>query len=149
HQARPRRAGACDHLRRGRGQGDRWGPHAGLRTVEGARGSSPSHSLTCPLLSPLSALLAQHLISVLAALAKCAYDVILCDMRRPDLDGPGFYHALEQHHPHLRSWVIFLTGDVLSAEGQAFFAQSARPRVIKPFKAEEVRRVIQQVLEAQ
>jgi CheY-like chemotaxis protein len=75
-------------------------------------------------------------------------DVILCDMRMPDLDGPGSYRALERHHPYLRSWVIFLTGDVLSAEGQAFFAQSSRLRVIKPFKAAEVRRVIQQVLEA-
>jgi CheY-like chemotaxis protein len=84
----------------------------------------------------------------LAALAERAYDVILCDMRMPDLDGSGFYRALERHHPHLRSRVIFLTGDVLSAEGQAFFAQSGRPRVIKPFKAAEVRRVIQQVLEA-
>jgi two-component system NtrC family sensor kinase len=84
----------------------------------------------------------------LAALAARAYDVILCDMRMPDLDGPGFYRALERHHPHLRSRVIFLTGDVLSPEGQAFLEQSARPRVIKPFKAAEVRRVIQQVLEA-
>jgi two-component system NtrC family sensor kinase len=84
----------------------------------------------------------------LAALSERAYDVVLCDMRMPDLDGPGFYRALERHHPHLRSRVIFLTGDVLSAEGQVFFAQSGRPRVIKPFKAAEVRRVIQQVLEA-
>jgi signal transduction histidine kinase/CheY-like chemotaxis protein len=84
----------------------------------------------------------------LAALSERAYDVVLCDMRMPDLDGPGFYRALERHHPHLRSRVIFLTGDVLSAEGQAFLAQSARPQVIKPFKAAEIRRVIQQVLEA-
>lgn len=83
----------------------------------------------------------------LAALAERAYAVILCDMRMPDLDGPGFYRELERHHPHLRSRVIFLTGDVLSPETQAFFAQSARPRVIKPFKAEEIRRVIQQVLD--
>jgi signal transduction histidine kinase/ActR/RegA family two-component response regulator len=84
----------------------------------------------------------------LAALAAGAYDVILCDMRMPDLDGPGFYREVERRYPHLRSRVIFLTGDVLSAEGQAFFAQGACPRLVKPFKAEEVRRVIQQVLEA-
>ena len=66
----------------------------------------------------------------------------------PDLDGPGFYRELGYRHPHLLSRVIFLTGDVLSAEGQAFFVQSARPRVVKPFKAQEIRQVIQQVLEA-
>jgi hypothetical protein len=37
----------------------------------------------------------------------------------------------------------------LSPEAQAFFAQVDRPRLLKPFKAQDVRRVIQQVLEAQ
>jgi CheY-like chemotaxis protein len=69
-------------------------------------------------------------------------------MRMPDLDGPGFYRELERRHPHLLSRLIFLTGDVLSSQAQAFFDQVARPRLVKPFRAQEVRRVIQQVLEA-
>jgi two-component system NtrC family sensor kinase len=85
----------------------------------------------------------------LAALEGRAYEVILCDMHMPDLDGPGFYHALEQRHPCLVSRVIFLTGDVLSPEAEAFFAQVDRPRLIKPFNAQAVRRMIAQVLEAQ
>jgi signal transduction histidine kinase/CheY-like chemotaxis protein len=84
----------------------------------------------------------------LAALEARAYAVILCDMRMPDLDGPGFYHALEHRHPRLVSRVIFLTGDVMSPEAEAFFAQVGRPRLVKPFNAQEVRRVIAQVLEA-
>jgi signal transduction histidine kinase len=84
----------------------------------------------------------------LAALETRAYAVILCDMRMPDLDGPGFYRELERRHPHLVSRVIFLTGDVLSPDAQAFFTQVNRPRVVKPFKAQEIRRVIRQVLEA-
>jgi CheY-like chemotaxis protein len=83
----------------------------------------------------------------LAALEAHAYEVILCDMRMPDLDGPGFYRELERRHPHLVSRVIFLTGDVLSPDAQAFFTQADRPRVVKPFKAQEIRRVIRQVLE--
>jgi signal transduction histidine kinase len=83
----------------------------------------------------------------LAALKARSYEVILCDMRMPDLDGPGFYRELEQRHPHLVSRVVFLTGDVLSPEAEAFFAQVDRPRLVKPFKAQEVRQVIQQVLE--
>jgi CheY-like chemotaxis protein len=84
----------------------------------------------------------------LAALEARAYAVILCDMRMPDLNGPGFYRELERRHPHLVSRVIFLTGDVLSPNAQAFFTQTARPSVVKPFKAQEIRRVIRQVLEA-
>jgi PAS domain S-box-containing protein len=85
----------------------------------------------------------------LAALETRSYEVILCDMRMPDLDGPGFYRELERRHAHLVSRVIFLTGDVLSPEAQAFFAQVNCPRLEKPFKAQEVRRVIQEVLASQ
>jgi two-component system NtrC family sensor kinase len=82
----------------------------------------------------------------LLALEARAYEVILCDMRMPDLDGPGFYRELEQRHPHLVSRVIFLTGDVMSPESEAFFAQVNCPRLEKPFKAQELRRVIEQVV---
>jgi signal transduction histidine kinase len=81
----------------------------------------------------------------LAALEARAYEVILCDMRMPGLDGPGFYRELERRHPHLRSRVIFLTGDVLSPDAQAFFTQTGRPSVVKPFNAGEIRRAIRQV----
>jgi nitrogen-specific signal transduction histidine kinase/CheY-like chemotaxis protein len=85
----------------------------------------------------------------LAALQECSYEVILCDMRMPGMDGPGFYRELERRSPHLLSRLIFLTGDVLSPEAQAFFEQVNRPRLVKPFHAQDVRRMIQQLLEAQ
>jgi hypothetical protein len=44
--------------------------------------------------------------------------------------------------------IIFLTGDTLTQEAQVFFAQVDRPRLIKPFNIQDVRRVIEQVLEA-
>jgi signal transduction histidine kinase len=85
----------------------------------------------------------------LAALEARAFEVILCDMRMPDLDGPGFYRELARRYPHLQSRIVFLTGDVLSPEAQAFFAHVDRPRLVKPFRAQKVRQVIQQVLAAQ
>jgi two-component system NtrC family sensor kinase len=82
----------------------------------------------------------------LAALEKRSYDAFLCDMRMPDLDGPGFYRELERRYPHLLTRVIFLTGDVLSPEVHGFFEQVKSMYLTKPFKAPEVRRAIQQVL---
>jgi two-component system NtrC family sensor kinase len=84
----------------------------------------------------------------LLALEAHTYEVILCDMRMPDLDGPGFYRELERRYPDLLSRTIFLTGDTLTQEAQVFFAQVDRPRLIKPFNIQDVRRVIEQVLEA-
>jgi signal transduction histidine kinase/ActR/RegA family two-component response regulator len=84
----------------------------------------------------------------LTALEARSYEVILCDMRMPDLDGPGFYRELEQRHPDLLSRMIFLTGDTLTPEAKTFFAQIDRPHLVKPFKIQEVSRMIQQVVEA-
>src|SRR5689334_10773387 len=42
------------------------------------------------------------------------YDVILCDLRLPALDGPALYTRLRQQAPALCPRVIFLTGDTFS-----------------------------------
>jgi signal transduction histidine kinase/CheY-like chemotaxis protein len=85
----------------------------------------------------------------LAKLQERPYDLILSDLRMPDLDGPGLYRTLEEHAPQLCRRFIFLTGDTLSPETLAFFAQSGVLRLTKPFTAAEVRRAIQQVLQAE
>ena len=82
----------------------------------------------------------------LAMLQERAYDLILSDLRMPELDGPGLYRALEVHYPHLCQRFILLTGDTLSPEVFAFVAESGVPRLTKPFTAAAVRSVIQQAL---
>jgi CheY-like chemotaxis protein len=66
----------------------------------------------------------------------------------PELDGPGLYRTLEQQYPQLCRRFLFLTGDTLSPEVQAFLAQSGVPRLTKPFSAVEVRHAIAQALQA-
>jgi CheY-like chemotaxis protein len=82
----------------------------------------------------------------LAKLDERTYDLILCDMRMPDLDGPSLYRLLERHKPHLCSRFIFLTGDTLEPATQAFLEQSSAPCLSKPFSIAEARRAIQRVL---
>jgi two-component system NtrC family sensor kinase len=82
----------------------------------------------------------------LAKLRQRTYDLILCDLRMPELDGPGFYHELERSYPHLLRQVIFLTGDTLSPEAREFLAKVAVTRLSKPFRAAEVRQAVQQAL---
>jgi CheY-like chemotaxis protein len=81
-------------------------------------------------------------------LRECPYDLILSDLRMPELDGPGLYRVLAQHYPQLLTRFIFLTGDTLSPDTVAFFAQSNVPQLTKPFSAVAVRRAIAQVLQA-
>ena len=84
----------------------------------------------------------------LAMLQEHAYDLILSDLRMPELDGSGLYRALEAHYPHLCRRFVVLTGDTLSPEALTFVAESGVPRLTKPFTAAAVRGVIQQTLRA-
>jgi nitrogen-specific signal transduction histidine kinase len=83
----------------------------------------------------------------LARLQERDYDLILSDLRMPELDGTGLYRALMQQYPHLLQRFVFLTGDTLSPETLTFFAQHSVPRLIKPFTVAEVRRIVQQALD--
>jgi len=83
----------------------------------------------------------------LQKLREQTYDLIMSDLRMPRLDGPGLYRALEQYYPELRRRIIGITGDLLSPELQGFLERTAVPTVSKPFSWEEVRRVVQQVLQ--
>jgi PAS domain S-box-containing protein len=82
----------------------------------------------------------------LSRLRAHTYDVILSDLRMPELDGPGLYEALAREHPRLLRRVIFLTGDVLSPEISAFLERARAPYLHKPFTIEELRHVLQRVL---
>ena len=83
----------------------------------------------------------------LAALQAQHYDVILCDLRMPELDGRAFYAHLRQRAPALCQRVIFLTGDSSAADHQAFLTQCGRPWLDKPCSTAAIRRAIAQVLE--
>ena len=62
------------------------------------------------------------------------YDLILSDIRMPELDGPGFYRALQRERPDLINRFALITGDTLSAEVQSFLNQTSAPYLEKPFR---------------
>lgn len=78
----------------------------------------------------------------LEKLERLACDAILCDLKMPDLDGPGFFQQITRRHPHLVSRVAFLTGDSLSPESHEFIDLSGAPCLAKPFSLGEVYDVI-------
>src|SRR5262249_39642876 len=82
----------------------------------------------------------------LARLKECTYDLILSDWRMPEMDGPGLYQALVQQYPHLCSRTIVFTGDTMSPEVYAFFAEHDVPRLTKPVTIAAVRHAIVQTL---
>jgi signal transduction histidine kinase len=82
----------------------------------------------------------------LEKLARRAYDLILTDLRMPDLDGPGLYRELARRRRDLLSRVIFLTGDTLSPEVTAFLDEVRVPTCSKPFDVAHVCATVQEAL---
>src|SRR5262245_10426661 len=84
----------------------------------------------------------------LAQLQERPYDVGLCDLHRPDLDGPAFYAILTRQYPSLRQRVMVLTGDTRGSTHRTFLTQRGRPWLRKPCPIATIQRAIQAVLQA-
>jgi len=80
-------------------------------------------------------------------LRERAYDLILCDLRMPGLDGPGLYQRLEREYPGMCRKVIFLTGDTLSAETRHLLERGAAAMLRKPFSFDDVHQIVQRTLQ--
>ena len=70
------------------------------------------------------------------------YDVILTDIRMPDLDGRTLYREIERRWPEQASRVVFVTGDSLASTLHEFARECGRPVIEKPFVPGDVRRVV-------
>ncbi len=77
-----------------------------------------------------------------ALLLRRDYDAILCDVRRPDLDGPALFAWISEQRPHLCARTAFVTGDTLGAAAGGFLTRSGRPSLVKPFVPADLRRVM-------
>jgi signal transduction histidine kinase/ActR/RegA family two-component response regulator len=74
------------------------------------------------------------------------YDLVICDMKMPGLDGQNFYMTLAITGNPLRERFLFVTGDVIAAHTQEFLAHNHLPHVAKPFRVEELTEKVRQVL---
>jgi PAS domain S-box-containing protein len=87
--------------------------------------------------------------AALAKLSAGSYELILSDIRMPEIDGPSLYWELERRDRRLLDRMIFLTGDTLSSGTREFLEKTGVPCLSKPFALSDVRDIVQQVLQAQ
>jgi PAS domain S-box-containing protein len=87
--------------------------------------------------------------AALARLAAGNYELILSDIRMPELDGPSLYWELERRDARLLRRMIFLTGDTLSPGTREFLEKTGAPCLSKPFALSDVRDLVQRVLQTE
>jgi CheY-like chemotaxis protein len=77
------------------------------------------------------------------------YDLILSDLRMPDLDGPGLHAALASGGSDQHRRIVFMTGDVLDGGLSQFLDETGLQVLEKPFTPEEARRLVASALGAE
>jgi CheY-like chemotaxis protein len=72
-------------------------------------------------------------------------DLILSDIRMPDMDGAALWREVKDKYPDLAERMAFITGDTLSASIAPFLTQSGLPWLEKPFTPEQVLELIARI----
>ena len=83
----------------------------------------------------------------LKRIAERRFDLVICDMRMPGLDGQQFYRQLAKSGNALQHRFLFVTGDVIAPATQAFLEQNHLPHLAKPFRVEELTERVREVLQ--
>lgn len=78
--------------------------------------------------------------------ARQPFDLVICDMKMPGLDGQHFYKSLERSGNPLRERFLFVTGDIIAAQTREFLERNHLPHVAKPFRVEELTEKVHSVL---
>src|SRR6185295_9649301 len=70
----------------------------------------------------------------LTRLTEARYDLIVCDLKMPRIDGMQFYRAMAAATPALARRVIFVTGDVAGTDAERFLEETGCRWLSKPFR---------------
>jgi two-component system NtrC family sensor kinase len=82
----------------------------------------------------------------LRRLERGRYDLVITDIKMPDMDGRELYQQLLRRDRALAERTVFITGDTVSPETRTFLQQVDNPCLAKPFRVRQVREAIAQIL---
>jgi len=82
----------------------------------------------------------------LTRLTEARYDLIVCDLKMPRIDGMQFYRAMAAATPALARRVIFVTGDVAGTDAERFLEETGCRWLSKPFRLGDLLRAARDTL---
>jgi PAS domain S-box-containing protein len=74
------------------------------------------------------------------------YDLIICDLKMPRLDGTQFYRELEVTAPELTRRIMFVTGDVAGTDAERFLEEAGCRWLAKPFRLKDLLRTAREMV---
>jgi signal transduction histidine kinase/BarA-like signal transduction histidine kinase len=82
----------------------------------------------------------------LKRVAAQTFDLVVCDLKMPRVDGKAFFRELSAKSPKLAKRVIFVTGDVAGTDAEKFLDESGCRWLAKPFRLADLLRTVKEVL---
>ena len=82
----------------------------------------------------------------LTRVTQGSYDLIICDLKMPRIDGMQFYRAMAAAAPALARRVIFVTGAVAGTEAERFLEETGCRWLAKPFRLGDLLRAARDAL---
>ena len=80
-------------------------------------------------------------------IANQAYDLLICDLKMPKMDGPELYRRIQDTAPALARRMVFVTGDVAGTDAERFLEETRCRWLAKPFRLEDLLRVAREVID--
>lgn len=82
----------------------------------------------------------------LARLAGRPVDLIISDLRMPDMDGAALYREIATQAPELAERMVFVTGDTLAADMTGFLSEIGARVIEKPLDPGAISDIVQRLL---
>ena len=74
------------------------------------------------------------------------YDLIICDVKMPGIDGAGIYEWIKANRPHMEKKILFSTGDVLGSKAERLIEKIGENYITKPYNMEELLKKVEDIL---
>ena len=78
-----------------------------------------------------------------------AFDVVICDLMMPEIDGIKLYHMVGERWPGLQERIVFCSGGAFAPEAKEFIATVSKRNVVleKPIKQDTLLHAVSRVIE--
>jgi signal transduction histidine kinase/CheY-like chemotaxis protein len=75
------------------------------------------------------------------------FDLIICDLKMPRVDGRTFYTMLQSAAPLMTRRVMFMTGDVAGTDAESFLESTGCRWLAKPFRLADLLKTVKETLQ--
>jgi CheY-like chemotaxis protein len=75
------------------------------------------------------------------------FDLVFCDLFMPEMSGREIYERLVSDWPRIAQRVVFLSDAAFVSEASDFVNRTSRHVLLKPFKPDELRAVVEAQIE--